>query len=94
MPTVSLATVYKTLNELVAMGELRRFDVNGTSHFDSRTDQHAEVVCLRCNVILDVPASGIATAPSVPGFEIVGQTQTFYGYCARCQAAQVAVPIP
>ena len=85
MPTVSLATVYKTLNELVAMGELRRFDVNGISHFDPRTDPHAEVVCLECDAVMDVPFAAVPVPPSVPGFQIVGQTQTFYGYCERCR---------
>jgi Fur family peroxide stress response transcriptional regulator len=85
MPTVSLATVYKTLNELVAIGELRRFDVQGVSHFDARTDPHAEVVCLNCNRIEDVEIGVAAGPPQVPGFEIVGQTQTFYGYCNACR---------
>lgn len=85
MPTVSLTTVYKTLNELVAIGELRRFDIDGVSHFDPRTDPHAEVVCLGCNVIVDVAYPGAPPAPPVPGFRIVGQTQTFYGYCEHCQ---------
>ena len=88
MPTVSLATVYKTLNELVAIGELRRFEINGVSHFDTRTDTHAEVVCLSCDVIMDVESRNVAPAPPVPGFQIVGQTQTFYGYCTQCQDAQ------
>ena len=87
MPTVSLTTVYKTLNELAAIGELRRFDVNGVSHFDTRTDPHAEAVCLRCNTIQDVEFTGAPTAPSVQGFDIVGQTQTFYGYCASCRTS-------
>lgn len=86
MPTVSLATVYKALNELVAIGELRRFDIHGISHFDTRTDQHAEVVCLQCNLIMDVPSDGTPPAPHIPDFDIVGQTQTFYGYCAACRA--------
>jgi Fe2+ or Zn2+ uptake regulation protein len=86
MPTVSLTTVYKTLNELVAIGELRRFDVNGVSHFDTRTDPHAEAVCLRCNAIQDVEFTGAPT-PSVHGFDIVGQTQTFYGYCSSCRTS-------
>jgi Fe2+ or Zn2+ uptake regulation protein len=88
MPTVSLTTVYKTLNELVALGELRRFDIHGVSHFDTRTDPHAEVVCLSCDVIMDVAYPGAPPAPPVPGFEIVGQTQTFYGYCETCRKAQ------
>src|SRR5579884_1384387 len=88
MPTVSLATVYKTLNELVSIGELRRFDIHGTSHFDTRTDQHAEAVCLRCNAIVDVAAPGTPPAVAVPGFQIVGQTQTLYGYCDQCRNTQ------
>lgn len=86
MPTTSLATVYKTLNEMVASGELRRFDVHGVSHFDPRTDPHAEAVCLNCSTIVDVPSSSPPSAPQVPGFRIVGQTQTFFGYCERCAA--------
>lgn len=85
MPTVSLTTVYKTLNELVAIGELRRFDVHGVSHFDTRTDPHAEAVCLKCNAIRDVEFAGSPRSPRVHGFEIVGQTQTFYGYCEACR---------
>ena len=92
MPTVSLATVYKTLNELVAFGELRRFDVNGVSHFDPRTDTQAEVVCLNCDTIVDVESVDLRPAPQIPGFQIVGQTQTFYGYCARCKGAQEMRP--
>ncbi|MBV9280372.1 MAG: transcriptional repressor [Chloroflexi bacterium] len=88
MPTVSLATVYNTLNELVAMGELRRFDIHGVSHFDPRTDTHAEVVCLSCDIIMDVQAASAPSAPPIPGFQVIGQTQTFYGYCASCQGAQ------
>lgn len=88
MPTVSLATVYKTLNELVAIGELRRFDIDGVSHFDPNTDPHAEVVCLSCDTILDIPSPGAPPAPSIAGFQIVGQTQTFYGYCSTCGKAE------
>lgn len=86
MPTISLATVYKTLNELVAVNELRRFDVDGVSHFDTRTDPHAHAVCLNCSAIMDVALHKAMAAPEVPGFRIVGQTQTYYGYCASCGA--------
>src|SRR5438309_828626 len=80
MPMVSLATVYKTLNELASIGELQRFDINGVSHFDIRTDQHPHAVCLGCNIIADVESEGPPHTPRVPDFHIVGQTQTFYGY--------------
>ncbi len=85
MPMVSLTTVYKTLNELVALGELRRFDVDGTSHFDTTTTPHAEVVCLSCGAIADVVWSTPPQLPIVPDFQIVSQTQTFLGYCGSCR---------
>lgn len=84
LPTISLTTVYKTLNELVAMGELRRFDTHGVSHFDPNTDPHAEIVCLTCGSIVDVAYSPQPTPPPVLGFHIIGQSQTFYGYCSAC----------
>jgi len=85
MRTVSLTPVYNTPTELVPLGELRRFDVNGVSHFDPTTEPHAEVVCLLCDRIEDVAFANIPALPTVPGFQVVGQTQTFYGYCADCQ---------
>lgn len=87
LPTVSLTTVYKTLNELVAIGELRRFDVNGVSHFDPNIEPHAEAVCLRCGAIVDVFSARPAQTPTVPGFRIVGQSQTLYGYCEGCDVS-------
>ena len=89
LPTVSLTTVYKTLNELVAIGELRRFDLHGKSHFDPNTEEHAEIVCLGCDRVLDLPHTAPAALPQVADFTVVGQAQTFYGYCARCQEARL-----
>jgi Fur family peroxide stress response transcriptional regulator len=85
LPTVSLTTVYKTLNELVAMGEVRRFEVHGVSHFDPNTEPHAEAVCLGCGTIIDVAHGCPPAVPSIPDFRIVRQAQTFYGYCKTCQ---------
>jgi len=85
MPTVSLTTVYKSLNELVAIGELRRFDLNGVSHFDPNTTPHAEIICLGCGAVVDIPRTSLLPLPEIPEFDIVGQAQTFYGYCSLCR---------
>jgi Fe2+ or Zn2+ uptake regulation protein len=89
MPTVSLTTVYKTLNELVHAGELKRFDVDGVSHFDPNTAPHGEAVCLRCGLIVDVDHAAPNAAAEGKGFQVRSAALTFYGYCRECAAMGV-----
>jgi Fur family peroxide stress response transcriptional regulator len=93
LPSLSLTTVYKTLNELVAWGDVRRFDTgDGTVHFDPDTSNHTEVICLRCHRVIDLP-KGLADRAydalpaSAQGYQIVYRAQTLYGYCPACQVA-------
>jgi Fur family peroxide stress response transcriptional regulator len=93
LPSLSLTTVYKTLNELVAWGDVRRFDTgDGTIHFDPDTSDHTEIICVRCHRVTDLP-KGIddpAHAPlpdSMNGYRIIYRAQTLYGYCPACQIA-------
>ncbi len=84
MPTMSLTTVYKTLNELVDIGQLKRFDVQGVSHFDPDTRPHAEAVCLRCDKIADVPSTVLDRIETVPNFNVWNAAVTLYGECSDC----------
>lgn len=88
LPRLSLTTVYKTLNELVTWGELRRIDAgDGRIRFDPDTREHAEAVCLRCHRVVDVPES--AARPPLPaevaGYRVVRRAETYYGYCPQCR---------
>src|SRR5579875_2180088 len=57
MPTMSLRTVYQTLNDLVGMGELDQLDVGtGATRFDPNTGVHHHLVCTRCGKIRDLEA--------------------------------------
>ena len=49
LPEISLATVYNTLNELVAMGEVQQVDAGpGPTRYDPNVEQpHHHLVCLR-----------------------------------------------
>lgn len=88
LPHLSLTTVYKTLNELVAWGELRRIDAgDGRIRFDPDVREHAEAVCLRCHRVDDVPeSSGRAPLPrELAGYAIVRGAEIYYGYCPRCR---------
>lgn len=89
MPGISLRTVYQTLSDLEAMGELRSLDVGtGATRFDPNLDDHHHVVCDECGVVRDVYVHGAdqLVADGLAGFE-VGQTAiVFHGRCSACVA--------
>jgi Fe2+ or Zn2+ uptake regulation protein len=88
MPTISLRTVYQTLNDLVALGEIQQFDVGtGAARFDPATGAHHHLVCTRCGAIRDVhfDLAGLRlSARQHEGFTISGAEVIFRGLCANC----------
>ena len=95
MPTMSLRTVYQTLNDLAAMGEIQQLDLGtGAARFDPNTDVHHHLVCNRCGKVRDLYAD--YTAVSVPagadeGFQVGAAEVVFRGLCAECR---VSTPSP
>lgn len=93
LPEISLATVYNTLNELVAMGEVLEVKAaNGPKRYDPNAHlPHQHLVCMGCGETWDVLQDGEA-APSLGdtdrrGFRITGVEVVFRGLCRRCQLA-------
>ncbi len=91
MPTVSLRTVYQTLNDLVAMGELEQLDVGtGSARFDPNLDPHHHLVCERCGRVADLAVDfpGVAVpSASTQGFTVSSTEIIFRGLCEDCAAA-------
>ncbi len=89
LPEVSLATVYNTLNELVAIGELLELPhADGRKRYDPNVDErHHHLVCVECGRMLDVhaPAPALATDQR-HGFEVLDAEVTFRGRCPDCAA--------
>jgi Fe2+ or Zn2+ uptake regulation protein len=90
MPTISLRTVYQTLNDLVDMGEIHRIELGTRSaRFDPNVEaSHHHLVCDRCGLVRDVFADTDDLVPDagVPhGFEISGTDVVFRGLCERCR---------
>jgi Fur family peroxide stress response transcriptional regulator len=88
-PTVSLATVYKTLQVLRELGLIQELNfLQGQTRFDPCTKPHINLVCLRCGNItdLDDPAARemIARAIAATKFIATGQRFDIYGICQRC----------
>jgi Fur family peroxide stress response transcriptional regulator len=94
-PTVSLATVYKTLQVLK---ELRLVQdlvfAQGETKFDSNVAPHVNVVCLRCGSISDaddpVAQQVVARVASRTRFTVTGQRFDIYGICERCAKRKTA----
>jgi Fe2+ or Zn2+ uptake regulation protein len=89
LPEISRATVYNTLNELVAMGEVHEVDViDGPKRYDPNVvEAHDHLVCESCHTIRDVPRPGDAPAISRgarAGFLITGVDVTYRGLCPDC----------
>jgi Fe2+ or Zn2+ uptake regulation protein len=90
MPTISLRTVYQTLNDLAAMGELRQLALGtGSARFDPNLEAHHHLVCDSCSQVIDVYAD--ASRVEVPaadrqGFTITATQVVFRGTCAECAA--------
>ena len=92
LPELSLATVYNTLNELVAMGEVVEVSAGGgPKRYDPNVaPPHQHLVCVECGELLDVhPAGddGLRLPRSERhGYEIVDVEIVFRGRCRRCRS--------
>ena len=88
-PTVSLATVYNTLQVLRELHLVQELSfVKGEMRFDSNVAPHVNVVCLRCGTVSDVDdrvaREVVARATSKARFTVTGQRFDIYGICDKC----------
>ncbi len=90
MPDVSLATVYNTIHELVALGEIHNIEGRhvGGIRYDTIAEPHHHLYCTQCHKLTDVPL-GIEPSKLIPqdtaGYQIKRAQITFYGLCKECQ---------
>lgn len=92
MPTVSLRTVYQTLNDLTAMGELTSLDLGtGSTRFDPTLEVHHHLVCDRCGQVNDLHADfgEVAVPPGAEvDFTVTATEIVFRGLCGACSATR------
>ena len=89
-PTMSHATVYKTLALLKDMGQVLEIDLRDDSHYDgNRPQPHPHLICTQCNAIIDGEAdfdpSAIRKLERDSGYTILRSQISFYGLCPVCQ---------
>ena len=89
MPTISLRTVYQTLNDLAHMGEVSVLDLGtGAVRFDPNEGGHHHLVCSECGAVRDLWADyGPLAVPAgqEQGYEVGEAEVVFRGRCATCR---------
>ena len=93
-PSLSLATVYNTLDALVRLGAVHALGGagDGIIHYDADINPHINLACLKCHRVVDLPCTIVADldqkVASESGYRIVGARLVYYGLCPECQRAQ------
>lgn len=91
-PRIGRATVFRTLESLVAAGAARRLERDGHvyGYVACRPEHHHHLACDRCGRVEEIDEGYIAPVAARlsadMGFEIDDARLDFYGRCARCAA--------
>jgi len=89
-PTMSQATVYKTLALLKEMNQVLEIDLRDDSRYDgNRPTPHPHLICIRCEKIMDgeltIDPATIRKLEQDSGYQIIRSQIAFFGICAACQ---------
>ena len=90
LPEVNRATVYRTLETLVACGAVTKLSHPGRAvRYDPRTDRHHHLICSRCDEVMDLDDEHFDTIPipdtTALGFTVADLCVQLRGLCENCR---------
>ena len=85
-PTMSLATVYKTLSLLKDMNQVLEIGLHDDNHYDgNRPEPHPHLICIQCNKIIDgeveLDPEALRRLEQETGYKILRPQISLYGLC-------------
>ncbi len=89
-PKISLATVYRNVEQLCQMGKIWKVDViSGPARYDGNTEKHFHLTCDQCGEVMDVwidsdLAEYIDLKKLVGNFTVNSYKIDFFGTCSKC----------
>jgi Fur family transcriptional regulator, peroxide stress response regulator len=89
-PSLSLTTVYNTLDVLVGVGMVNVLGSIGDNrvHFDANLSPHINLACLQCHKIVDTVSNCVNELDSEisqkSGYQIKGSRILYFGTCPEC----------
>ncbi len=89
-PSMSFATVYKTIDILSKINVVRILNTGEDSfRYDADTSVHHHIQCTKCGAVddlMDVDSTALVEqAAAKTGYEIAGHQFYFFGVCPRCK---------
>ncbi|MEA4815841.1 MAG: Fur family transcriptional regulator [Lachnospiraceae bacterium] len=89
-PSMSLATVYKTLDSFQNANLVKELNVGeGRSRYDANVSPHPHLVCTYCHRVFDLDIKEFCDLRSkienITDFEVEHEQLIFYGKCGECK---------
>ncbi len=90
-PSISLATVYKTLETLAEHQVITKVTaLHDLARYDADTSPHHHLVCIHCRRVQDIYNEELNKLPidldAIPDFKVQRYRIEFEGICSQCQA--------
>lgn len=91
-PTLSLATVYNTLEVLVRLGTISTLGDTGSDaeRYDADISPHLNLSCVSCQRVVDFPSRHLREleeeVASQSQYRLLGSRFLIFGLCPECQA--------
>ena len=87
IPNISLGTVYRNLQKLVAQGRLQILTLGRTQRFDPMVKGHDHFICEKCGRVYDAfvkPKKILSSYLPHEGFTVTSHQLSLYGTCHEC----------
>jgi Fe2+ or Zn2+ uptake regulation protein len=89
-PSVSAATVYRNVQQLVDAGVIARLDRTGVAQYDPNPETHHHFVCDGCGAVVDIYLSRVsyrldARRSPLKGASVGACELKLRGRCSRCR---------
>jgi len=88
VPSISLGTVYRTLEALVKEGKVLAIPTGGATRYDAFTEPHPHLFCTSCGAVVDLE---LELEPLIeearrknPEVKITAARVAFEGLCPEC----------
>lgn len=88
--SVSLATLYRNLNQLTEAGKIKKIEgLENSAHYDHNIHEHYHFICTECKRVFDIPADVagdiVKKTEEKTGFVIQSHDVIFHGLCNDCK---------
>ena len=85
-PTISLATIYNTLEALKNHGIVQELQIDPRKkRYDPDTTSHNHLMCIECGKVEDIyEERALENVETIKGYKILKTSVSYYGICPEC----------